>query len=229
MTLSNTNGRDVEEVLEAIWTCVETRDQSVGALKACCHVPVDEPLLSRLEGQGLLLRQGDQIDLTDEGRRQAAQVVRRHRLAERLLVDILNIPVQQAEEGACEFEHILAPQVTESICTLLGHPQECPHGAPIPKGPCCLAAKDVVDSMVVPLTRVDAGRTARVAYIGTRSHSRLHKLMSFGLAPGVKLKVHQKSPSFVISYGQTELALEQDVAQEICVWRDSRDGSSSDV
>jgi DtxR family Mn-dependent transcriptional regulator len=221
-----TNGREVEEVLEALWTCEEKKDHGVAALSQCCHVPIDENLLSALDTDGLITLEGESVHLTPKGKDRAGQVVRRHRLAERLLVDVLNIPVQQAEEGACEFEHILAPQVTESVCTLLGHPRECPHGEPIPKGQCCIEAKDVVDSMVVPLTRVDAGRTARVAYIGTTDHSRLHKLMAFGLTPGVTLKIHQKSPSYVISYEQMELALEEEVAREIHVWRDSPDGSS---
>jgi DtxR family Mn-dependent transcriptional regulator len=133
---------------------------------------------------------------------------------------VLNMSLNQAEEGACEFEHILQPQVVESICTLLGHPRECPHGAPIPEGPCCLEDKEVVDNVVVPLDRIEAGGTGKVAYIKTSSHTRLHKLISFGLTPGVTLKVHQKSPSYVISCEQTELALEEDVAREIYVWRD---------
>ena len=58
------------------------------------------------------------------------------------------------------------------------------------------------------------------AYINTTSHPRLHKLISFGLTPGVSIKIHQKSPSFVISCEQTELALEKDVARDIYVWRD---------
>ena len=214
------NDREAEEVLEALWTCSEKNEHHIEALKSCCHVPVDQELLAALEKDDLIAYEGEMVLLTREGKARAGRVIRRHRLAERLFVDVLNIPLHQAEEGACEFEHILAPQVAESICILLGHPRECPHGAPIPMGRCCLEAKDVVDNVVVPLSRLEAGRTARVAYVSTPSHPRLHKLVSFGLTPGVAIKVHQKSPSYVISCGQTELALEADVAREIYVWRD---------
>jgi len=214
------NDCEVEEVLEALWTCGEKKDHHIEALKKWCHVSVDRELLSALEKENLIAYDGEMILLTREGKGRAALVIRRHRLAERLFMDVLNMPLHQAEKGACEFEHRLTVQVEESICTLLGHPRECPHGAPIPEGKCCREAKDVVDNVVVSLVRLEAGGTARVAYISTSSHPRLHKLLSFGLAPGAALKVHQKSPSYVISCGQTELALEEDVARDIYVWRD---------
>ena len=214
------NGREVDEVLEALWTCSEKKDHRLEALRECCHVAIDEALLACLEKEGLIAYEGEMVLLTGEGKSRAGLVMRRHRLAERLLVDVLNMPIQQAEVGACEFEHILAPQVAESSCTLVGDARECPHGAPIPMGRCCREAKDVVDNVVIPLTRLEAGRTAKVAYITTPSHPRLHKLISFGLTPGVLLKVHQKSPSYVVSCEQTELAMEEDVAGSVYVWRE---------
>jgi DtxR family Mn-dependent transcriptional regulator len=216
------NHREIEEVLEALWTCSEKQDHRIETLKKSCHVPIDQELLSALEKDDLIAYEGEMVLLTRRGKARAAQVIRRHRLAEQLFVNVLNMPLHQAEEGACEFEHILAPQVVESICTLLGHPRQCPHGAPIPGGKCCLEAKDIVDNVVVPLVRLEAGRTAKIAYISTSSHPRLHKLLSFGLTPGGVLKVHQKSPSYVISCEQTELALEEDIARDIYVWREEQ-------
>jgi DtxR family Mn-dependent transcriptional regulator len=215
--------RNVEEVLEALWTCGERKEHGVEALKRSCHIVVDESLLQALQRDNLVAYDGDMILLTSQGSKQAAQVVRRHRLAERLLVDVLNIPIQEAEKGACEFEHVVAPEVTESICTLLGHPRQCPHGATIPHGKCCLEAKEVVDNVVVPLTRLEVGTTARVAYISAASHARLHKLLSFGLGPGMTVAIHQKSPSYVISCARMELAVEEDVARDIHVWRENHD------
>ncbi len=214
------NHREIEEVLEALWTCSEKKEHNIQALKECCHAPIDRELLAALEDRDLIAYEGEMVLLTREGKERAAGVIRRHRLAERLLVDVLNMPMHQVEEGACEFEHMLAPQVEESICTLLGHPRECPHGARIPVGKCCVEARDVVDNVVAPLNQLEAGRSGRVAYISTRSHSRLHKLTSLGLTPGVTIKVHQRSPSYVISCAQTELALEEDVVRDIYVWRD---------
>jgi putative ABC transport system ATP-binding protein len=81
---------------------------------------------------------GARLNFTAEGRRRAASVIRRHRLAERLFTDTLALrDDQEIESNACTFEHILSPEVTERICTFLGHPTRCPHGSPIPPGPCC--------------------------------------------------------------------------------------------
>jgi putative ABC transport system ATP-binding protein len=89
---------------------------------------------------GLLAGDGDpaRVAFTDEGRIRAASVIRRHRLAERLFMDTLALRDEaQVESNACTFEHMLSPEVTERICTFLGHPTQCPHGSPIPPGPCC--------------------------------------------------------------------------------------------
>src|SRR5207244_1088787 len=67
-----------------------------------------------------------------------ADIIRRHRLAERLFTDSLAMDSEtEIEQQACKFEHILSPEATDKICAFLGHPRTCPHGAPIPPGPCC--------------------------------------------------------------------------------------------
>src|SRR2546430_5416176 len=81
------------------------------------------------------------IDLTESGRRRAADVIRRHRLAERLFTQTFEVQDEdEIEQQACKFEHILSPEVTDKICTFLNHPKSCPHGSPIPPGACCEAA-----------------------------------------------------------------------------------------
>ena len=78
------------------------------------------------------------VELTPRGRERAASIIRRHRLAERLFTDSLAMDSEsEIEQQACKFEHILSPEATDKICTFLGHPRTCPHGAPIPPGPCC--------------------------------------------------------------------------------------------
>jgi putative ABC transport system ATP-binding protein len=78
------------------------------------------------------------VELTDRGRRKAASIIRRHRLAERLFTDSLAMDSEsEIEQQACKFEHILSPEATDKICAFLGHPRTCPHGAVIPPGPCC--------------------------------------------------------------------------------------------
>ena len=78
------------------------------------------------------------VGFTAKGRRRAGDVIRRHRLAERLFTETFHEESEEViEEQACKFEHILSPEATERICSFLGHPKACPHGAPIPPGPCC--------------------------------------------------------------------------------------------
>jgi putative ABC transport system ATP-binding protein len=86
---------------------------------------------------------GDQmIHFTEKGRKRAEDIIRRHRLAERLFVHTFRVQdEQQVAEQACRFEHILSPEATDSICSFLGHPRTCPHGSPIPAGECCLLNK----------------------------------------------------------------------------------------
>jgi putative ABC transport system ATP-binding protein len=84
-------------------------------------------------GDGTLI-----VELTPHGRERAGNIIRRHRLAERLFTDSLAMDSEsEIEQQACKFEHILSPEATDKICTFLGHPRTCPHGAPIPPGLCC--------------------------------------------------------------------------------------------
>jgi putative ABC transport system ATP-binding protein len=103
------------------------------------HKPFTNPCHDALKpnassfGDGSLV-----IEFTDRGRQRAADVIRRHRLAERLFTDSLAMDSEtEIEQQACKFEHILSPEATDKICTFLGHPRTCPHGAPIPPGACC--------------------------------------------------------------------------------------------
>ncbi|HZS26650.1 MAG TPA: iron dependent repressor, metal binding and dimerization domain protein [Candidatus Angelobacter sp.] len=82
------------------------------------------------------------IIFTEKGRKRAEDVIRRHRLAERLFTQTFHIhDEKEVAEQACKFEHILSPEATNRICSFLGHPRTCPHGSPIPAGECCIEAK----------------------------------------------------------------------------------------
>jgi DtxR family Mn-dependent transcriptional regulator len=211
--------RKFEEVLEAIWICGEGDDHSVTSITGRSHAPVDDGLLANLEKKGWIARTNGIVLLTSTGKDLTAPIIRRLRLAERLMVDALKMTASEVEKPACEFEHLLVPEVTESICTLLGHPRVCPHGLNIPPGKCCEEARVVVDRVAVPASKLDVGECARVAYLLPKNHSRLHKLMSFGVNPGVGIQVHQKSPAYVIRCEQNEIGLEKDVVDDIFVWR----------
>jgi len=80
---------------------------------------------------------GVEVQFTEDGSRRARDVVRRHRLAERLFTDTFAIEDAEAHVQACRFEHIITPELDQRICSFLGHPKTCPHGNPIPPGICC--------------------------------------------------------------------------------------------
>lgn len=103
------------------------------------HKPFVNPCHDALKPVSASVGDGTMIvELTPQGRQRAGSIIRRHRLAERLFTDSLAMDSEtEIEEQACKFEHILSPEATDKICTFLGHPRTCPHGAPIPPGPCC--------------------------------------------------------------------------------------------
>ena len=110
------------------------------------HKPFVNPCHDALKPDGVSVGDGSSVvELTARGMKKAADIIRRHRLAERLFTDSLAMDSEtEIEQQACKFEHILSTEATDKICAFLGHPRTCPHGAPIPPGPCC--AKDGVVS-----------------------------------------------------------------------------------
>lgn len=103
------------------------------------HKRFVNPCHDALKPDGVSTGDGTMIvELTVRGRQRAADIIRRHRLAERLFTDCLALDSEtEIEQQACKFEHILSTGATDKICHFLGHPRTCPHGAPIPPGPCC--------------------------------------------------------------------------------------------
>lgn len=213
--------RLIDELLEAIWTCREKGEQGVDACLRAAHAEVDRETLEHMVDQGLVTVEDDQVGLTEKGEGIAAGIMRRHRLAERLFTDLLGMTVEQSEQVACSFEHVrLVPEVTDGLCTLLGHPRECPHGRPIPPGACCLEGRTEIERALTPLSEVPFGRSGRVAYVRPRDHQRLHMLMSMGIAPGVPLRVHQRTPVMVVTVAESEFAMDREVAKDVYVWLD---------
>ena len=211
--------REVDEILEIIWMKKEEGKKDLCAVEEEIRSKNLRNLIKNMEKDGLISIEGEDLSLTPAGEKNAADLIRRHRLAERLLTDVLETGSDGLEDSACEFEHILSEEVTDAICILLGHPKECPHGLHIPEGACCKKTKEVVESLVTSLDKVGMGEKATVAYILTRNHPLLHKLMSFGIAPGVTIKIQQKSPSYVIQVEETQIALEKEVVGNIYVRR----------
>src|SRR5712692_6994791 len=135
-----------DHLLEQVWICGEEgKPALVEALRAtgsAGSLPVlpDEPagrVLGRMSELQLVELQNGTVQLTPGGSRRARDVIRRHRLAERLFKDTFAVEDSELHNQACKFEHIISPELDQRICSFLGHPKTCPHGNPIPPGDCC--------------------------------------------------------------------------------------------
>lgn len=214
--------RKLEELLETVFTEREQgRDEVDGILAhAGTHAPdghADD--FRELERLGLVRFDGRTVTLTQAGEERARGVVRRHRLTERLMRDLLELGEGETESHACEFEHILSTEAADSVCTLLGHPPTCPHGKPIPPGACCAVYQKTVKPLVTRLTHLEMGAPARIVFIAPRFHDRMDRLASLGVVPGCEIKLHQRSPAYVIEVGETTIGLDEEIAGEIYVRR----------
>ncbi|MDP2954164.1 MAG: metal-dependent transcriptional regulator [Chloroflexota bacterium] len=210
--------RLIDEVLEALWLEAEERaepgipkggatfswERMGGAVEEALRLD----LVQRVEGR---------LSLTPVGAERGRGLVRRHRLAERLLHDVLDMGAEEVESRACEYEHLLTPEAANSVCILLGHPTACPHGRPIPRGPCCQKGVAEVRPLVFPASRLRVGEGAVVAYVGTRDRARLEYLTNLGIIPGNKLRLEQRFPAYVVLVDQTHLGLDDEVVREIYV------------
>ena len=215
---------EMAEVLEALWTLEEKGAATRKDLEREADAAVSDEVLMELSRARLItIPESGFVCLAPEGRAVAEQIIRRHRLAERLICDALGARVDESEAAACEFEHLLAEGITNSICTLLGHPRYCPHNRPIPPGECCRQVREELRPIVVPCNQLSVGEAARIAYFAVTEHARLLKLSSLGFAPGSRVRLLQKWPTCVVQIDETEIAIEESVARCIYVRQDSSD------
>ena len=209
----------MDEILEAIWGAGEVNQFSIEAVRNRCAVPFSQEDLGQLESEGLIVCSQDKVLFTSEGKKVAQGIIRRHRLAEVLVSSILKLKDARMEEVACKVEHSLIAEVEESICTLLGHPEICPDGKPIPKGKCCKKGLKEVSNTVVSLNELRPSEKGRITYIKPGNHSIFHQLMAMGLQPGIEVAVHRTTPAFCIKFENTELALDEEIVKNIFVWK----------
>jgi putative ABC transport system ATP-binding protein len=126
-----------DHMLQQIWMCGE--EGTPARLERLRMAGQLDPMrmLGRMASSGLVAVEDSEVQLTHSGEARARDVVRRHRLAERLFTDTFRIGDPEAHTQACKFEHIISPELDERICSFLNHPKTCPHGNPIPPGECC--------------------------------------------------------------------------------------------
>lgn len=202
-----------EEILETLW--VET----IEAKKAHFDISIlkDDEVIKELVNSGFAEIKNNQIKLTGKGKEAGRNCVRRHRLAERLLVDILDVKKTLIHQTGCQFEHLLHKGLDDSICTLLGHPKTCPHGKPIPEGSCCLDIKRMPKKLIMPLTDLEKNKKARVSYLRTHDHSILKKIIAMGVLPNTEITLIQKFPSYVFQIGKSQFAVDKELASSVYV------------
>lgn len=215
--MPRTYEESADELLELIWILREKGVTDLQGLLGNTTDPEARSVLNQMMKEGLFEMDGDLLKYKEKGERLAEGIVRRHRLTERLLMELFEMSEEEAEEEACKLEHILSPAVTDSVCSFLGHPPFCPHGKPIPQGPCCKKLTREIKPLIRPLNDLPLGQEGRVVFISTRVKERLEPLSSLGVSPGMVIQLKQRSPAFVIQIGETSIALDESIGREIFV------------
>ncbi|MEI6514814.1 MAG: metal-dependent transcriptional regulator [bacterium] len=207
------NDPHIEEVLEDLYLQHEHHGRPPR--------PASEPVLKAACEAGLITMDSGTPAATASGMELGKQIVRRHRLAECLLKDVLQVTGDEAEEDACTFEHILRPGLEDKVCTLLGHPLTCPDGHPIPRGACCLKAEKDRVLEVGPLCDGRAGQSGVVAYLSTRDNREIQKLMAMGILPGSDIRLVRLFPSYIFEIGHSQFTVDRTLAEKIFVhWQE---------
>ena len=174
--------------------------------------------LSSLEKQGLVERMAYKgVELTPEGQSIALRVLRKHRLAERLLTEVLGLKWSEVHESACELEHGMTDDVVEALEKLLGNPKTCPHGNPIPN-----SAGKVTEAKMEPLDKLKPAQRGVLEKIVGEKAELLRYLGSLGLVPGVQIRVEEKAPfdgPIIVNVRGSRYALGPQVASLIRVRR----------
>ncbi len=202
-----------EEILEHLWISTQEQDTRPTA----DALPEEE--LAVLEREGLVVTEAGTIQLTPGGLEEARACIRRHRLAERLLSDVLDSSDEQLHAAGCKFEHGLHHGLQEQVCTMLGHPERCPHGKPIPSGECCRRKDSTPGQVLVPLSEMESGQEGVIAYLHSDRTEDLRKLMAIGALPGTRLRLRQRFPSYLLRLGNSEFAVDAELAGQVYVRR----------
>ena len=171
-----------------------------------------------LERRGLVIHEPYRgVKLTEKGRKLALDVLRRHRLAERLLTDVLRLDWSEVHDAACKLEHAIATDIIKPLEKALGHPKTCPHGNPIPT-----ACGGIIEEKSEPLVNLSTKERGVIVKITDEEPSILQHLSTLGLMPRVSVEVEQKAPfggPVAIRVGEASYTLDHKVVSVINVRR----------
>ena len=210
----------LEEYLETVHALTEEGTPAIQARIAerlGRSAPSVSEMLDRLEDEGYVRRSGRLVELTDTGSVVAESVVRRHRLAERLLVDVIGLEWHKVHNEAGRWEHVISEDVERRLVVLLGDPSTCPHGNPIPGSLSAPVAEDLVSLVDVPPGRpVELRRISEEVELDTPS---LAFLDQHRFIPGASAEVVSvdRGGAVVVRVGQASVAIEPQLARRLYV------------
>ncbi|MET0603960.1 MAG: metal-dependent transcriptional regulator [Baekduia sp.] len=175
--------------------------------------PTVHEMVGRLERDGYITRGSDKvISFTENGREHAEAIVRRHRLIERFLTDVLGIPWDEVHEEAERLEHAMSPVLEERMLAAIGDARTCPHGHPIDVG-------SRIPS--VPLADVEVGAAVTIVRFENEAEDLLHYLKAAGLDPGLDGTLVESGDDIVVETASGErLTLTRSVAETVSVTAD---------
>jgi len=183
----------VEEYLEGIYRLQEKdgvarTSDIVKSLKVAFGTVTNT--VERLEKEGYVTHEPYKgVKLTEKGLKIALQVVRRHRLAERLLTDILKVEWDKAHDAACKLEHGITDEIIKPLEKALKHPKTCPHGNPIPT-----KCGGIIEEKSQPLAKLNEREQGIIVKITDEESDLLHYLDKIGLVPGASIEIVEKAP-----------------------------------
>jgi DtxR family Mn-dependent transcriptional regulator len=205
-----------EEYLQIIYWLQEAGLPITGANIARAmqvSAPTVHEMIGRLEADGYVNRAADKsLSFTESGHEHAAQIVRRHRLIERFLTDVFDIPWDQVHEEAERLEHWMSPVVEERMLRAIGDAKTCPHGHPIFEGE---------REFGVPLADVEEGARVRVLRFENEAEDLLHYLKDTGLHPGLEGTLSSSDDDeVVLDAGSETHSITRSVAETVSVVAD---------
>jgi DtxR family transcriptional regulator, Mn-dependent transcriptional regulator len=173
-------------------------------------------MLKKLANEGYIEHRarGD-AKLTQKGLEIAVRVMRRHRLAERLLTDVLGMPWEDVHSEACRLEHAISSRVEERLVAVLNDPKTCPHGLPIPS-----LDLSEPERIGVPLAQIEVGSHAEIHGVTEEVPEILRYLGKIGMRPGVGVEIIEKAPlggPLTVSIGTERHAISLELARMITV------------
>ena len=213
----------VEEYLEAIYK-MSLEDGPVIAARLAERMKVSPPtvadMLRRLTEHGYIKSNRKHgVSLTRKGQEAAEKLVRRHRLAERMLTDVLGLSWDEVHDEACLLEHAISDQVEEKLAEKLGNPETCPHGHPIP-GSRAAKAEKAEKEKPAPLSQLSVGDEAVIERVAEEEPKLLQYLATLGLLPKARIRVREIAPfkgPMLVQVAGSQYALGQEVASKIFV------------